>query len=278
MDNQKFSEFANDRPKPRENTNLRLSVWKTGHPIADTVADALVEGFGDVSIRSTSDISIAKDIDAQLGYGILRRMDKVFKTCSLSSYYPWFNIDRGYWDANHFDGNYRISYKGTQAKWHEGIPQADVDIKLEDWKEDRYTILVCPPTDAVMDFFDIRKAWFDWYYKLGEQYPNQVWKVRRKEDTAPMHWDNIKAVVTFNSSMGWQALERGIPCISDTTHSIVGSYYKHELDKKGLDYNFDNIKLVDREPLFKAMRAHQFTLAEIREGRAWSLIQHYLSI
>lgn len=223
-----------------------MRIHKTGHEIADTVADAF-NGY---------------EGDADLVYGILRH--NVFQSSN-----SWFNVDRGYFNPGHFDGYYRISYKGTQAKWHDDIPKADVDIELEDWNEVDGVILVCPPTPEVANFFGIT---FSTFFR-----PIPEHKVRYKGDNNPIDWGNIKGVVTFNSSIGWQALQRGIPCISDTEHSIVGSYYKHELGKKGLDYTFDNVKLVDREPLFKAMQAHQFTLKEIREGKAWGLLKHYLN-
>ncbi len=239
-----------------------MRVYKTGHQIADTVADALVKGC-------------CGWLECDIAYGILRGAADMFKQSN-----SWFNVDRGYWGANHFDGYYRISYKGTQAKWRDDIPKAEVGVKFEDWKDnkDGY-ILICPPTEPVMIFYNCEEKWWDWYYYwMGEHWEQGKWKVRRKGDESEIDWPNIKGVITFNSSVGWQALQRGIPCISDTTHSLVGSYYKHELDKLGLEYNLDNVKLIPRGPLFQSMGAHQFTLMEIRQGKAWKLIEHYLAI
>jgi len=235
---------------------MKLTIWKTGHPIADTVADAFAAG--------------EYHGEADLVYGILRH--NVFKTSER-----WFNIDRGYFNPGHFDGYYRISYKGTQVKWHEGIPQVESGVKLEDWKSSlHYTgrkkrILICPPTDAVRGFFRLGNEWTD------IDFNNENYIVRYKGDSALIDWSDVGGVITFNSSIGWEALRRGIPCVSDITHSIIGSYYSYELKKKNLDYNFDNIKAISREPLFNAMRAHQFTLAEIRNGKAKNLIEHYLN-
>ncbi len=232
-------------------------VHKTGHFIADTVADAFIVGN--------------YEGDADLVYGILRHN---FFTSSKN----WFEVDRGYFNPGHFDGYYRISYKGTQAKWHEGIPQADIDFELEDWRDKSGYVLVCPPSDYVKQFFDIGweidKQLMQCWEIVAGLHP---YRVRRKDDASYIEWNKIRGVITFNSSIGWQALQRGIPCISDTEHSIVGSYYKHELDKLGLEYNFENVKLIPREPLFQAMKAHQFTLNEIRKGKAWNLIQYYIS-
>lgn len=236
------------------NTNPQLKIWKTGHQIADTVAEAFARGN--------------YKFDADLVYGILRH--NVFDTAE-----HWLEVDNGYFNPGHFGGNYRISYKGTQAKWHEGIPQKDIGFELEAWKPRVHwtgkekKVLICPPTNEVKKFFDLK----EWQVDCTDL----IVEIREKGAATAIDWENIGGVITFNSSVGWEALRRGIPCISDTEHSIVGSYYKHELGKLNLDYTFENVLKISREPLFKGMRAHQFTLAEIEQGRAWELIKHYIS-
>lgn len=235
--------------KCADNSNQRLKVHKTGHEIADTVANAFIQD--------------SYDGNADLAYGILRH--NIFATSNR-----WFNVDKGYFNPGHFDGYYRISYKGTQAKWHENIPKQDIEFELGDWRSGEGFILLCPPTDAVATFFNVS----NW------QIPDIDLKktlTRYKGDISPIDWRFIKGVVTFNSSVGWQALQRGIPVYSDPNHSIVGSYYSSKL-KNPIDFLSDEYKQIDRLPLFKAMRAHQFTLKEISEGKAWPILQHYLSL
>ncbi len=251
---------------------MKIAVWKTGHHIADTVAEAFRHKCSIVSDAILNDY-LARGVildkhEVNLVYGILRGADRVIKEARHS-----FNIDNGYFNPGHFDGYYRISYRGTQAKWHENIPKQDIEFELEDWKPATKYILICPPTEPVKQFFGI-----DWIPQVKDASTGYVyqWRDKNTASLVPIDWDKVGGVITFNSSVGWEALRRGIPCISDTTHSIVGSYYKHELDKLNLDYTFDNVLKVDRRPLFEAMRAHQFTLAEIREGRAWQLLKHYL--
>lgn len=97
---------------------------------------------------------------------------------------------------------------------------------------------------------------------------NSLWGnyiVRNKGETKPIDWDYVRQVVTFNSTVGVEALRRGIPVISDPAHSSIGSYTRaiNALD------NFD------REPLFSFLNGHQFKLCE-RE-RIWGLVNHYIS-
>lgn len=275
---------------------MKIAIWKTGHQIADTVADAF-GSYGEIDYINNADKLIMGDArnraykasevpqvlaelfnqyGTNLCYGILRGASTVFTSNS------WFNIDRGYFNPGHFDGYYRISYKGTQAKWHDDIPQADIDFELEPWRNKDGYILICPPSEPVIDFFGLkRRAGLletEWEIEATRLVMQMGLPAIRRAKTASneIDWNNVKGVITFNSSIGWQALQRGIPCISDKEHSIVGSYYTEMLCKKGLDYNLDNVMKAERESLFRAMQAHQFTLAEIREGKAWSLLNHYL--
>jgi hypothetical protein len=201
----------------------------------------------------------------------------------------WFNIDRGYSQASHFDGKYRISFQGTQAKWHEGIPRKPVDIKLEPWRTGGKYTLIIPPTEHVGEFFlgwNLGHAWEggSHYTKLESWIAEQKAKcagptiVRYKNDPMPIseHLHHASAVITFNSSVGWQALQCGIPVLSDPNHSIVGSWAasKGKTDLQTLIENSHTMQ-DNRLELFEAMQAHQFTLAEIRQGRAWDLIKHY---
>src|SRR4051812_36204771 len=108
---------------------MKICVWKTGHEIADTVADALAEGLNGIcfSTDSKKDCDFSA-FDAHVAYGILRGNAEVFRGCDKAGV-PWFNVDRGYLNPSHYDGYYRISYRGTQASWHEGIPRKPVEIK-----------------------------------------------------------------------------------------------------------------------------------------------------
>lgn len=249
---------------------MKIAIWKTGHSIADTVADALKEGF-DGKVQSVSEIHSGRfDGEAiNIAYGILRGTEAVFKQSR-----HWFNVDRGYFNPSHFDGYYRISYKGTQARWHEGIPRKPIDIKLEPWREynSKKPILICPPSDYVRQFFGVPD---DWVLRAISSLPSgSDIAIRNKGVIDPINWDNYGAVVTFNSSVGWQALQRGIPVLSDPEHSIVGSFYKSHPTLQSLIEKLPKMQ-DNRVQLFEAMAAHQFTLAEIRAGKAWELIKHY---
>jgi hypothetical protein len=262
---------------------MKIAVWKTGHEIADTVADALAEGLNG-KVYSASDCRLLPIADYHIGYGILRGVADIFRMADKEKIpVTWFNVDRGYFNPSHYDGYYRISYRGTQAKWHDGIPRKPWSGNLEPWRGFNSTkpVLLCPPTEHVAKFFRLKYnadklAATDWEHEhLQNAFKRgQGVTVRQKGSTAPIQWDEYSAVITFNSSVGWQALQKGIPVISDPQHSIIGSHYKHY----GLNSltDFSQYMVDTRLELFEAMNAHQFTLDEIKRGEAWPLIIHYL--
>ncbi len=205
-------------------------IYTTGHPIADTVATYLPDG------------------DYGIGYGILRGMPE-----KVQGHKDWFLLDKGFWGANHFDGLYRIGYKNTQPQYIEGIGE-DHGLELEDWRDGEYT-LVCPPTPEVCKFFGIDQT--SWLLKsLKGKYI-----LRHKGTLEPIEWERIGKVVTFNSSLGVEALRRGI-CVESDPLSTLGSY------KKSI-YN------IDREPILRFIASSQFKLGD--KGKIDCLIQYYLS-
>lgn len=243
----------------------RVAVYKTGHEIADTVANAIMVGLDNASLHDTSSIV---DSDCSIAYGILRGAEDVFRRSKL-----WFNLDRGYFHPSHYDGYYRISLQGTQQTrfW----PDSDdsrlnaLGLDIKPWRGLDFSkpVLVCPPTDQVVKFFGLRKD--KWLISVIAHHPNYV--IRQKGDQSPINFQDYNYVHTFNSSVGWQALMAGIPCVSDPTHSMAASWFYTKYGKLSLD-ELAQKQLDDRYKLFTAMSNLQLTLDEIKQGKLWPLM------
>lgn len=271
---------------------MKIAVWKTGHEIADTVANAII-GLPMVDRCSTGTLRYDQDnrcqifsahvpysrgkdnpfewADIHIGYGILRGMDEIFKECDKVKR-PWFNIDKGYWKPGHYDGYYRISLRGTQQIL--GLDKIKPD--YERWDKLELEILpsiqrdshalICPPTDYVSGFFNNRH-WLElWGFDIGR---DNVIREKGSAENIQKQFDVCSEVRTFNSSVGWEALRQGIPVVSDPQHSIVGAYQKM-LDK---DISKDSN---ERRKLFAIMAGLQLRLDEIRSGLLWPLLQNLL--
>lgn len=256
---------------------MKIAVWRTGHEIADTVAEAVYEGLKrsgiDADIRSADAINDIQAYDCHVAYGILRGTSEVFKQAQANGKF-WVNLDKGYFKPSHYDGYYRISLCGTQQttgldklepdyeRWY----RLGLDCMSRNMQGDN--VLVCPPTDYVHDFFNLGERWTN---NTEESYNGRA-IVRNKGASIDLQEDLNKSrkVYTFNSSVGWEALRQGIPVISDPTHSIVGAYTKM-LDRSiHEDYE-------ERRRLFGIMAGLQLTLDEMKQGMLWPLLNRLLS-
>lgn len=220
-----------------------MRLHKTGHIIADTVSDLIGE---------------LPDGNYKIAYGILRH-------AQFAGHDAWFELDKGYWGPKHFDGLYRLSYRGTQGRYSPDAPHKPHRLTLEPWKTERgHQVLICPPTNEVCKFFGVNLP--TWIFTAVADCKGQAYAIRYKgmPEPVPVNWDIVDRIVTFNSTIGIEALRRGIPVISDPEHSSIGSYTKF----------INRLDGFDRDPLFSFLDGHQFHLHE-RE-RIWLLIKHYL--
>lgn len=219
-----------------------MRLHKTGHPIADTVSDLI----GDLP-----------DGNYQISYGILRH--------NLFGDGDWYCVDKGFWLASHYEGNYRIGYRGTQPKFDPSAPKEPHGLALEPWidpdKQRQYITLICPPSAHVCQFFNIN--YMKWLVTAAAGIKS--YHIRHKGVESPIEWDKICEVRTFNSTIAIEALKRGIPVISDPIHSSVGNFCA----QKGTYYGYD------RDELLSFLSAHQFKLTE--KDKICRLVTHYLS-
>ncbi len=255
---------------------MKIAVWRTGHEIADTVAEVInASDMPITSLHPTSDVGIANfpQYDCHIAYGILRGTDEVFKRAE-SIGKPWFNIDRGYWKPNHYDGYYRVSLRGTQQTNlanlkpdYDRLEQLGLEI-LEPIERKHLPVMLCPPTDYACQFFGIDPV--EWEEQNA---PEHDYFIRQKDDLHDLqsHLDGCSKVITFNSAVGWEALRQGIEVVSDPVHSIVGSHQKL-VDKQIHD------DLNGRKELFALMAGLQLQLSEVKRGQLWPLLHKLLNL
>lgn len=263
---------------------MRVCVWRTGHVIADTVAEAIAAGLVDngntryVSYATTDRIDLVPLADIHIGYGILRGMDKVFSACDEAGK-PWFNIDKGYLGAKHFSGYYRISLRGTQHTRggnyadHERLGRLGISFRHWRGLNHEYPVLICPPTDYVCEWLPEAK---DWLRNAIRSLKGKPYVVRYKDASRKTDLEHeirtSNYVLTFNSSVGWEALRLGVPCVSDVNHSMVGSYFGHmSLDKLNVAQD------IVRQELLASMAGLQLSMDEIKQGKLWPLMSRLLS-
>ena len=251
---------------------MRVTIWVTEHEFSQRIASSLKLGFKDDGIVATpihfSDESIHAT-DVHIGYGILRGMDAVYRRIETANKH-WFNIDLGYFGAGHFDGQYRIAYKSTQNKYDPAI-QSDTCPEISPWKTGGEFALICPPTESAAGFFNVDETqWLNDAQAHAKQLGLTA-KIRRKGDPENLDdaFASAGAVITFNSSVGWKALQLGIPTFSDVTHSTLGSWH-------GDVNTIDGLKQLSRESLFRFMCANQLSLLDIQQGKLLPILKRFI--
>lgn len=252
-----------------------IYVWHTGHQINEKISHALHAGIPQNILKHTewADNYInSTNKYVAIGYGILRGTGDIFhhnRLCSVD----YYEVDRGYINPNHYDGYYRISKNGLQAKYKDiDLPNDRLDkLKFEraEWFNSKGKIIICPPSDYIENYYKmVPGAWEANILRSLEGIPRRI-KVRDKSDTTPLNHDlqDAYCIITFNSNVAVDASIKGIPVVTGI-HSIAGGWCRNSL------YEAINNKLEapPKEYIDKLLRFvsyNQFTLDEIRNGTAW---------
>lgn len=252
---------------------MRITIWVTDHPYAQRIAMALKLGLKDDAVLAhasqVSDELIAAT-DIHIGYGVVRGMGDIYRRIEKAGKH-WFVVDLGYFDPAHFDGYYRIAYKGTQSRYNEKI-QSENSRSFAPWKQGGEFALICPPTDYVAEFFGVKDAAWVTDATAQAKALNLTPKIRRKGDAEKLDdaLASAGAVITYNSSVAWLALEKGIPAISNIQNSTVGSWHG---DIKTLGA----LRALNRDALFRFMLANQLTLLEIQQGKILPILKNFIT-
>lgn len=239
---------------------MKVCVIETDHGISQTVCRRIADhGFDLFNVRNAPNLF---RYDAVVAYGILRGTPELMR-----SHPHWFEIDKGLTDAEHYDGQYRLSYRATQPIYgkYSSPPTQAYNGEILPWKDSGHT-LICPPTQHVCEFFGLgRQINYALSVLSSEDVNPNECRIRQKGDDSAIEWDKIGKLVTFNSSLGFEALKRGIPVISDPLHSTIGSFTK----------NIGKTCGYDRLPLFEFAGGHQFKLSD--GAKLWQIIKNYIS-
>ncbi len=259
------------------------TIWHTDHVINKTVTRAFYEGMQAVSTTKRTQylpVDLYREPTPSISYGILRGTGDIFKDCMRQGK-EWWEIDRGYFGANHFHGYYRISLNGLRAQYrHHDLPRDRLDalgITYAPWQKNGKHVLLCPPTEVVSNFLGVEEYWSnllknkirDWE-KISQLEGREI-RVREKDSKTPLSEDlkDCHCVITYNSNVAIDALRAGIPAIGVDYGAEIRSWnHLGVIESNGLD-----IYQSDRESLFRYLSYCQFTLDEMRSGYAWEKCQ-----
>lgn len=256
-----------------------MIIWKTDHPINETVTKALAKGtrFQRKNVDRFEQ-EFRYNPKESIGYGILRGMTPIYQFCE-SNNLDYYNIDKGFLKPSHFNGYYRIGKNGLQPTYRDIDLSEDrlkrLKIDMNEWqpKDDGY-ILVCPPTVYMENYYNwAHDAWLGAVEAWASNFTDRSLLVRKKSEAdVPLRHQMAKAycMITFNSNAGIEALLAGIPVIAQEGASVIHGWNNLEIN----DIKYPE-KLIshDREKLFRYLSYCQFTLREFETGEAWKITQ-----
>lgn len=245
---------------------MTYTIWQTPHYINHAVTEAFAEGIKNISVTKEGFPikAIAEfkkgEVRPCISYGILRGSGFIMQACRDQGIEFW-EIDRGYFGAKHFDGYYRISMGGMTPEY---VPDVCNDtrfkalgLEIKPWRSGGKHILFCPPTKWVRWFYDLPAHWEQEVIgKLKRKYIGKEIRTRDKSHVVPLEQDleDCHLVVTHSSNVAVEALLAGVPAICLGRHPVG--------DGK-----------INREKLFNFLAWQQFTLDEIKQGWPWEAVQ-----
>lgn len=256
---------------------MTIYVWHTGHQINETLSQALHAGIPQNILKHTEWAENYFDQTNKhiaVGYGILRGTGDIFRH-NAEHNVDYYEVDRGYINPQHFDGYYRISKNGMQAKYRDIILPSDrldkLKFKRENWFNPKGKIIICPPSDYIEHYYKlVPDAWENMIRKSVETL-NRPFKVRNKSDTTPLEHDlqDAYCVMTFNSNVAVDATIKGIP-VYTSFHSVAFEWGIKTWQRivEGLSAPIDE----EINKFLRFLSYNQFTLEEIRNGTAWKII------
>ena len=230
------------------------------------------------------------DCDRVVLFGILRGTNLVYRWAEKNKI-DFYYMDRPYWGETRNHPFYVKVVKNNHLKnWIETRPddryKKSFPWPIQPWKKDGREIVVCPPSNAMTEFFGVQ----DWLektltvlkantdrpiivktkgYNPIVNYDQQGRLIVTGKDNNPpqgkLDWNTVYAIVTYNSNITLEATTRGIPCFTDI-HNACAPISETDFSK------IETPKYPDREPCYYSLAYGQFTGEELSNGYAWKVL------
>jgi hypothetical protein len=199
-------------------------------------------------------------------YGILRGCDRIIKQCQWIGR-DFYHIDHGYFKRGHYEGYYRVSKNGLQWDGIGKFPSdrwASLGIKISPWRRSGRNVVVCPISRAVADFYGIDShKWLTSVVSELSNFTDRPVIVKPKDDgdLRPVLNDAF-ILVAHQSNAATEAIVHGIPAI------VLGPSAAIPVARTRIS-DVENPNYAERESWCHGLAYHQWTIAELRDGRCW---------
>lgn len=222
------------------------------------------------------DLSKYKDFTVALtGLGRLKLIRKL-KEANIN----YFFIDRAYLFDNGKKNWMRISYNSFQMKSiNDNLinPRIKVNSKPAPWKKTGENIILCPPSKKTGEFYGFNPDdWTENTYNEIKKYSDRPIIIREKPPSSERYsgsnslskaLENAWIIVIYNSNAATEAIYQGIPAM--VLAEDCASRFVSRVEIKDIEKPY----YPDRELWIKNILYNQFTIDEIKNGRALRLLR-----
>ena len=249
---------------------------KTNRTITEKYVQAAAKGM-DAKIISHDKVMASTDCDKVVFMGVLRGTHLVYRWAEMKGI-DFYYIDRPYWGESRATPYWMRCVKNQHVKtFKETVKPFH--------KNGKYVLLV-PPSHAMAEMFG-GKDWLDNTLKVLKENTDRELVIREKpynpdaiideqgkmvpgksannQPAKPFEWDQVHAVVTFNSSITIKALTNGVPCFTNFENPCLPI----------CEQDFAKIETPiyeDPRPVFYSLAYGQFTQEEFRNGYAMEIL------
>jgi len=235
----------------------------------------MVTAFPVIGKRKSFDICQAflqgckdKSQDAAVFYGVNETNANIWKKVK-SSGRPYWYLDNSYFDETR--GTYfRVTKNAIQCRTESTSTGERLraifngEPELKPWRDPSAPghVVVCPQSDIFMELVSgYTGNWLkDTLLNCGTLMPNnpvvlRAWSANKIQLQQSLRQDLQQAIllVTHTSAAAVTAVMEGVPIHTNSQHALWGIGYKDD----------------DRLPALRVLADNQWTLDEIREGKAW---------
>ena len=259
---------------------------------ANTLGYQLAENCPGIQVKHVDEFLSGKYVPPKdvAVWGILRGGEQIIKWAQQNNR-NYYYFDNPYLKFVSDKRTLRLTKNESQITQYKnnGVGRMHSGFKpLEPYREtdDKKSILVCPPGEGMLHYWGLHN-WLDHTLKVLQQNTDRQIEVRRKPSPVRVFRKNdglldtyqdpnfkqntesldevlsrTHAVVTFNSTVAFEALRQGIPvfCSRYCSAALLGNTDIRQID---------NPLLTDRVKLFATLAYSQWTMEELRNDIAW---------
>ena len=266
-----------------------ISGIHTTKPRTQRYVDAFVRGAGGSKIHQFRDIRDLPEGELVM-YGILAGSGEIYQRC-VSENKTFYYMDHSYFANAHDNPHWLRVTKNKHCQNEITTTKTDRYEKywkrdLKPWNKGAKKILVLPPTHAIAHFFKVEN-WLDDTLKILKQNTDRDIDVRQKpynpnvttdhvgatvkvdiptNHQGPINWTDYYACVMYHSGTAIQSLTNGVPVFCDPNVCPAAPISEHDFTK------IESPKYEDRIALFSSLAYNMWTMEEMANGTAWSMI------